>query len=118
MISSFEYTPRNLAELEIRLSFDRLQPSRTSVGGERERAIRLYEQNTLLAESLYGVLQGLEIALRNSIHAQLTASLVLQLYLAQLKENPQMSGPIGRVSLLSLRELKPPAPSGISELQL
>jgi hypothetical protein len=42
------------------------------VGGDIERAIRVYEQNTLLAESLYGVLQGLEIALRNTIHAQLT----------------------------------------------
>jgi hypothetical protein len=43
---------------------------------------------------------------------------VLQLHLAQFKENPQMPGPKGRVSLLSFRELKPPAPSGISELQL
>jgi hypothetical protein len=75
MISSFDYTPTNLAELEIRLSSDRLQPYRTSVGGDGERAIRLYEQNTLLAESLYGVLQGLEIALRNSIHAQLSVSI-------------------------------------------
>jgi hypothetical protein len=42
-------------------------------GGDRERAVRLYEQNTLLAESLYGILQGLEVALRNSMHAQLAA---------------------------------------------
>jgi hypothetical protein len=43
------------------------------VGGDTELAIRLYEQNTLLAESLYGVLQGLEVSLRNRIHAQLAA---------------------------------------------
>jgi hypothetical protein len=73
-MATFDYTPTNLAELEIRLSSDRLQPYRKSVGGDSERAIRLYEQNTLLAESLYGILQGLEIALRNSIHAQLAAS--------------------------------------------
>lgn len=72
-MTTFDYTPTNLAELEIRLSSDRLQPYQKSVGGDNERAIRLYEQNTLLAESLYGILQGLEIALRNSIHVQLSA---------------------------------------------
>jgi hypothetical protein len=71
-MTTFDYTPTNLAELELRLSSDRLQPYRKSVGGDCERAIRLYEQNTLLAESLYGILQGLEIALRNSIHSQLS----------------------------------------------
>jgi hypothetical protein len=73
-MTTFDYNFTNLAELEIRLSSDRLQPYRKSVGGDSERAIRLYEQNTLLAESLYGILQGLEIALRNSIHAQLVTS--------------------------------------------
>lgn len=72
-MATFDYTPTNLAELEIRLSSDRLQPYRKSVGGDSEHTIRLYEQNTLLAESLYGILQGLEIALRNSIHVQLSA---------------------------------------------
>jgi hypothetical protein len=72
-MATFDYTPTNLAELEIRLSDDRLKPYRMSVGGDNERAIRLYEQNTLLAESLYGILQGLEVALRNSIHARLSA---------------------------------------------
>jgi hypothetical protein len=48
-MTTFDYTPTNLAELELRLSSDRLQPYRKSVGGDCERAIRLYEQNTLLA---------------------------------------------------------------------
>jgi hypothetical protein len=73
-MTTFDYTPANLAELELQLSSDRLQPYRKSVGGDSERAIRLYDQNILLAESLYGILQGLEIALRNSIHVQLSAS--------------------------------------------
>jgi hypothetical protein len=54
------------------LSTDRLSPYRAATGGELLEAIRLYEQNTQLSESLYGVLQGLEIALRNAIHAQLS----------------------------------------------
>ena len=72
-MTAFEYSAVNLAELERTLSADRLDPYRTSVGGDRELAVRLYEQNTLLAESLYGVLQGLEVALRNSMHEQLAA---------------------------------------------
>lgn len=68
---AFEYIPENLDELQKTLSADRLQPYQASVGGDTELAVRLYEQNTLLAESLYGVLQGLEVALRNTIHVQL-----------------------------------------------
>jgi len=70
---AFEYTPANLSEIERTLSTDRLRPYQITVGGDTELAIRLYEQNTLLAESLYGVLQGLEVSLRNTIHAELTA---------------------------------------------
>jgi hypothetical protein len=68
----FEYTPTNLTELERTLSRDRLAPYLTYVGGNQDRAIRLYEQNTALAEALYGILQGLEIALRNAIHEQMS----------------------------------------------
>jgi hypothetical protein len=68
-----EYTATNLSELQRTLSGDRLRSYRTSVGGDRELAVRLYGQNTLLAESFYGVLQRPEVALRNTIHAQLTA---------------------------------------------
>lgn len=72
-MASFEYTAENLAELERTLSADRLAPYRALVGGDRKQAIRLYEQNTLLSESLYGILQALEVALRNTIHAQLAS---------------------------------------------
>ena len=39
-----------------------------------ERAIRLYERNTELSEALYGVVQGLEITLRNAVHNTLSAT--------------------------------------------
>ena len=70
-MSTFEYTPENLSKLERTLSADRLTPYRATVDNDLGRAVRLYEQNVLLAESLYGILQGLEVALRNTIHAQL-----------------------------------------------
>ena len=37
-------------------------------------ALKLYEQNVQLSEALYGLLHGIEIATRNSIHAALTLS--------------------------------------------
>jgi hypothetical protein len=59
---AFDYSTTNLSELERTLSTARLQPYRATMDGNLELAVRLYEQNTLLAESLYGILQGLEVA--------------------------------------------------------
>ena len=58
---AFEYSSEKLSELEKTLSADRLKAYAASVGGNTELAARLYEQNALLAEALYGVLQGLEV---------------------------------------------------------
>ena len=38
-------------------------------------ALQLYVRNTALSESLFGVIQGLEVSLRNVIHETLTAGL-------------------------------------------
>ena len=64
-----EYSPANLSETERTLSAERLQLDQPSVGGNIALAIQLYEHNTLLAESPCGVLKGLEVWLRNTIHA-------------------------------------------------
>jgi hypothetical protein len=91
LMSAFEYSPVNLSEIERTLSADRLRPYRESVGGDDEAAIRLYEQNTLLAESLYSVLQGLEIPLRNTIHAQLASDYGRAEWYDTLKLEPEQS---------------------------
>jgi hypothetical protein len=72
---AFSYSALNMSELERTLSRDRLIPYLNNAAGDTELALHLYEQNTLLAESLYGVLQGLEVALRNVIHRQLSSGL-------------------------------------------
>jgi len=69
---TFEYNERQLALLEKALSTDRLAPYYLQARGDRWVAIRLYERNTKLSEALYGVLQGLEVLLRNSIHRTMT----------------------------------------------
>jgi len=49
--------------------------------------------------------------------AQACSALLLQLHFTQFLEGPQRPGPKGRVNSPSSRELKPPAPSGILDLQ-
>jgi len=97
----------NLTELERTLSSDRLQPYLASVGGDPEGAVRLYEQNTLLAESLYGILQGLEVALRNTIHGQLAFAFGLAEWWNAVLLEPEQSGMLRKAQETLRREGKP-----------
>jgi Abi-like protein len=73
MRREFVYTPEQLGALELTLSTERLDTYRRRSEGDTERAIHLYEMNTALSEALYGVLQGFEISLRNSMNSVMTA---------------------------------------------
>ncbi len=64
----FTYSLDALNSLESAISTDRLASYLAAVGGDRHRAIALYERNTLLSEGFYGILQALEVSMRNSIH--------------------------------------------------
>lgn len=69
---AFSYSDTELHHLESLLSKERL----TSYGrADLIQAVKDYEQNTCLAEAFYGVLQGVEISLRNSIHNVMAAGL-------------------------------------------
>jgi hypothetical protein len=71
----FAYSDQEIASLELTLSSDRLRSYLIHSQGDMVAAIHLYEHNCDLSEALYGVLQGLEVALRNSIHTTLSANL-------------------------------------------
>jgi hypothetical protein len=62
-----------LANLEGALSADRFATYLAAVGGDRHRAILLYEWNGAVSAAFYFPLQGVEIALRNACHRELTA---------------------------------------------
>jgi abortive infection bacteriophage resistance protein len=64
----FPYAGRDLAAIELALSPERFQSYLHRSGGDKLKAVYLYERNTYLSEALYGVIQALEITLRNSIH--------------------------------------------------
>lgn len=70
----FCYDDAALDALEISLSADRLGPYLQLAEGNRLYSIRLYEWNTKISESLYTLIQGLEVTLRNRIHHVLSTA--------------------------------------------
>ena len=69
---SFDYTDADLVTFEKYISSERLAAYISYARGDKWIAARLYERNTELSEALYGVLQGLEVILRNAIHDLMT----------------------------------------------
>ena len=72
---TFRYTPEQIAALELTISPERLSTYVAMAGGDKALAILFYERNIILSEALYGVLQRLEVAVRNAFHDTLTAGL-------------------------------------------
>jgi hypothetical protein len=70
-----DYSDEVIAALEQSLSTDRLNSYILMAAGDRHKAILLHERNTRLSEGLFGVIQGLEIALRNRIHKALQSGI-------------------------------------------
>src|ERR1039457_6224572 len=64
----FVYYGNALDTLAQTIAKDRLSQYLTHSNGDIMTAIKLYERNTILSQGIYGVLQPLEIAFRNSIH--------------------------------------------------
>jgi hypothetical protein len=64
----FGYTDEALDTLERYISGERLAAYYRLSRGDQWVALKLYEKNTALSGALYGVIQGLEITVRNSIH--------------------------------------------------
>ncbi|MDQ2925024.1 MAG: Abi family protein [Acidobacteriota bacterium] len=92
---------------------ERLRPYRNFAGGDVERGIRLYEHNLVLAESLYGILQGLEVVLRNSIHARLAQGLEMPAWYDLLFLQPEQAAMLKRAKQALDREGKPLDPGRV-----
>jgi len=69
--SNPKYTEQQIAAIERSLSQDRLRSYLADAGGDKCKAIVMHEQNTEISEAIFGVIQGLEISLRNTIHRTL-----------------------------------------------
>jgi hypothetical protein len=64
----FVYSNDALNLMDRTVTRDRLTRYLIAAKGDRCRALILYERNTYLSEGLYGVIQPLEVAVRNAIH--------------------------------------------------
>ncbi len=71
----FVYSPDVLSNLEQTVSIERLASYSALTGGDKAEAILLHERNTIISEGLYGILQVLEVSIRNSIHRVLTTDM-------------------------------------------
>ncbi len=66
------HSPQMLKEIERAVSRERLKRYLVATSQDLERAVSLYEQNVALSEMTFGLLHGLEVAIRNSMHDQLS----------------------------------------------
>jgi hypothetical protein len=71
----FQYSEKDLEWLQLCLSPDRLNPYYAKSRGDHWVAFHLYVRNTELSASLYGVVQALEVGLRNRVHTKMTEDL-------------------------------------------
>jgi hypothetical protein len=71
----FVYSTEAVNKLEQGISAERLAAYIATAKGDRNRAISLYEFNIRASEGLYGILQALEVSLRNSIHNVMTSDM-------------------------------------------
>jgi hypothetical protein len=67
------HPPNLLTEIERAVSRERLKRYLAATSQNLENAVSLYEQNVALSEMTFGLLHGLEVAIRNSMHDQLSA---------------------------------------------
>jgi addiction module HigA family antidote len=74
----FTYTQERVARVKASISTDRFARYLLLAQSDEVRALHLYEQNTALSEALYGVLQGFEVTLRNSMHGAMAAATCLK----------------------------------------
>jgi hypothetical protein len=72
---AFELTADKCEILRRKISSERLSPYLFQSAGNLELALRLYKWNTTISESLYGIMQGYEVVLRNVSHEKLSTGL-------------------------------------------
>src|SRR5271155_1313070 len=64
----FVYSFEAQSKFNRTITIDRLTSYLAVTKGDTASAIMLYERNTMISEGLYGILQPLEISVRNAIH--------------------------------------------------
>lgn len=66
------HSPHALVEIERAISRERLKRYLAATGNNLSSAVAVYEQNVAVSEAVFGLLHGLEVAIRNCMHEVLT----------------------------------------------
>ncbi|CAN5604968.1 Abi family protein [soil metagenome] len=69
------YSIEFLADLDRTLTRGRISRYLVATGGNLEEALQLYEKNMAVSEALFGILHGVEVSIRNSLHYALSADI-------------------------------------------
>src|SRR5882672_7060199 len=110
---AFSYVNEVLDSLSKALSLERLHPYLLLSDNDRLLAIKLYEWNTALSESFYGLLQGLEIALRNAMHRVLSEAYGRSDWYEVCPLQPEHNDAIGKAKKRILDDRKLVIPSKV-----
>jgi hypothetical protein len=73
--SQFQYSEKDIQWLQLCLSPERLNPYYAKARGNDWVAFHLYVRNSELSASLYGVVQAVEVGLRNRVHSKMIEDL-------------------------------------------
>lgn len=101
-VNFFHFDDEMLNALETSLSPERIATYVQATDGNREKALRLYTWNTAISAAFYAPLQGLEVALRNSMHRQIEAR-----YGANWHDNPKCGLDAGALNRIDEAKQKP-----------
>lgn len=93
---TLSYNPQLLVCLERTVTHERLDRYLRATGDDIPRAVYLYEANVALCEALYGLLHGLEVAVRNAIHHELTTSYGRPDWYELVRLSPHWHGELAR----------------------
>ena len=66
------HSPQALVEIERAISRERLKRYLAATNNNLAASVALYEQNVAVSEAVFGLLHGLEVAIRNGMHDALT----------------------------------------------
>ena len=91
-VNQFRLGDPVLDALQATISPERFGTYLSAAEGDRVTAMRLYTWNTTLSAAFYGPLQGLEVALRNAMHRELSRAYGLEWY-----DNPRIGLDAGAV---------------------
>lgn len=72
------YSIEFLADLDRTLTRARISRYLTATGGNLDVALQLYEKNVAVSEALFGILHGVEITVRNSLHDALSGDIGIE----------------------------------------